>query len=157
MFNVHTICDYIILMCSTAGEQLSLLKLQKLLYYVQAWHLAFYGKPLFEGQFQAWVHGPVNRTIYDRFAGTKALYSLVVKEDITPDFNPDVELTQEAKLHIDSILEAYADLTGSQLEALTHNEDPWQVAREGYKPAERCENVIDEARMAKYYAARLEK
>ena len=41
------------------GSPVSNLKLQKLLYYAQAWHLAFFGAPLFDEDFEAWVHGPV--------------------------------------------------------------------------------------------------
>jgi len=46
---------------------LSHLKLQKLLYYIQSWHLVFFDKKLFDDDFQAWVHGPVSRKIYDTF------------------------------------------------------------------------------------------
>ncbi|MES1173555.1 MAG: type II toxin-antitoxin system antitoxin SocA domain-containing protein, partial [Myxococcales bacterium] len=56
---VHDVCDYTIVKCSDAGEPLSALKLQKLVYYAQAWYLAFAGVPLFHGTFEAWVHGPV--------------------------------------------------------------------------------------------------
>jgi hypothetical protein len=49
---------------------------------VQAWHLAFYQKPLFDGKFQAWIHGPVNREIYDRFKENKLLYSTVDCDDL---------------------------------------------------------------------------
>ena len=80
--NINDVCDYIILQLSEAGEYLNNLKLHKLLYYVQAWHLAFYGERLFDGGFQAWIHGPVNREIYDRFKETKSLYSEVDENDI---------------------------------------------------------------------------
>ena len=41
------------------GHWLDAMGLQKLLYYTQAWHLAIKGRPLFEGQFEAWPEGPV--------------------------------------------------------------------------------------------------
>lgn len=153
--SVHAVTDYVVLMCMRAGETLTLLKLQKLLYYVQAWHLAFYGKPLFDGRFQAWVHGPVSRSVYDRFAGSKTLYSLVDESDIRPGFNPDSEIPKEARLHIESVLEEYVHFSGSQLEAMTHSEAPWQNARGACKPAERCETDIDERLMLEFYRARV--
>jgi uncharacterized phage-associated protein len=36
------------------------MRLQKLLYYVQAWHLAVTDEPLFPEQIKAWKDGPVN-------------------------------------------------------------------------------------------------
>jgi uncharacterized phage-associated protein len=146
------VCDYIILKVRAAGESLSHLKLQKLMFYVQAWHLAFFGKPLFVGRFQAWVHGPVNRELYDRFSDTKSLYSEITQDVIRPDFD-ETSLTEDEAAHIDSVLDAYAALTGTQLEVITHCEDPWIAARVGIRPSQRCETEIDESLMARYYAS----
>jgi len=156
MATANQVCDYIILMCRTGGEQLNLLKLQKLLYYVQAWHIAFNGKPLFDGKFQAWVHGPVNREIYKRFCETKSLYSAIEESDITEGFDPK-QLSAEDRLHIDNVLEIYAPFSGSDLEAQAHSEDPWIRARGDCRPTQRCEVELDESFMGQYYSARLEK
>ena len=48
---------------------MSHLKLQKLLFYCQAYHLAYFKEPLFDEDFEAWVHGPVCRIIYDSLKG----------------------------------------------------------------------------------------
>jgi uncharacterized phage-associated protein len=154
MATVNQVCDYIILMCRSGGERLNVLKLQKLLYYVQAWSLAFSGKPLFDGKFQAWVHGPVNREIYARFAGTKTLYSAIDESDITPNFDPNV-ISPEDRLHIDNVLEVYAPLSGSDLEAQAHGEEPWIDARKGCRPTQRCENELNEGLMAEFYQKRI--
>ena len=58
--------------------------------------------------------------------------------------------------HLNDVLEAYAQFRGSQLEALTHSEEPWKEARQGYRPSERCEREISETTMQRYYAARLQ-
>jgi len=150
--SINLVCDYIIFRVLDAGEHLNLLKLQKLLYYVQAWHLAFYQEPLFNGKFQAWVHGPVNRPIYDRFSSSHSLYSEVSTSEIQSDLS---ELSEDNAAHIESVLEAYANFTGSQLEELTHREKPWIDARNGLPSSANCENLIDEKLMQNYYAARL--
>ncbi|HEX4335778.1 MAG TPA: type II toxin-antitoxin system antitoxin SocA domain-containing protein [Polyangiaceae bacterium] len=152
---IDDVCDYVIARTIAGDAELNLLKLQKLLYYVQAWHLAFHGEPLFAGRFQAWVHGPVNREIYVRFKGTKSLYSDVTEADVRPDFDAERTLQPSARSHIDSVLETYAQYTGTQLEEMTHREHPWLAARAGYKPSERCESEIDEKHMAQFYRARL--
>lgn len=147
-------CDYIISRIRQAGGELNLLKLQKLLYYVQAWHLAFYGRALFPGRFQAWVHGPVSREVYDRFRATKMLYSIVSDADITPGFD-ERRIPDADRHHINTILETYAPYSAIQLEEMTHLEEPWIKARGNTAPSERCETLIDEQTMATYYASRL--
>ena len=52
----------------TSGA-MSHLKLQKLLYYMQALHLAYFDQPLVNDDFQAWLHGPVSRILYDHVKG----------------------------------------------------------------------------------------
>lgn len=50
-----------------AGETLSHLKLQKLVYYAQVWSLALFDKPLFDEDFEAWTYGPALPSLYQRF------------------------------------------------------------------------------------------
>jgi uncharacterized phage-associated protein len=145
------VCDYIILKVKEAGSGLSLLKLHKLLYYTQAWFLAFHGRPLFDGKFQAWVHGPVNRELYDRFKETKSLYSEIRTSNMREGFDPD-SLPPDERAHVDNVLGVYARYSGTQLEGTTHREVPWVKAREGYRSSQRCEIEIDEGLMARYYA-----
>lgn len=146
--------DYVILQTVTGGVCMNLLKLQKLVYYAQAWNLAIKNRPLFTGRFQAWVHGPVSRELYDRFAATKSLYSPVLESDVRVGFDPN-SVNPEDRAHINVVLEVYAEFSGSQLEEMTHQEDPWMAARIGFEPGQRCENEIDEDLMREYYAKRL--
>ena len=145
--DINMVADYICFKCLEAGESVSMLKLHKLLYYVQAWHLAFFNKRLFEGNFEAWVHGPANRQLFSRYHG-RSMYSVVVKEDLVYGFN---ELSQAARNHIDNVLDSYAHLSGSQLELLTHKESPWIEARGGLADNERCTTQIKEDSMAAFY------
>lgn len=150
------VCDYVIGRVCSGGETLNALKLQKLMYYVQAWHLAFYNEALFQGRFQAWIHGPVNRQLYDRFVATKSLFSEITPSDVREGFDA-TSLTEDARAHVDSVLDVYAGYSGPQLEDMTHREEPWVKARERCRPTERCEREIDESLMGSYYRSRLPK
>jgi len=150
MADVHDVVDYIILKLDEARSGLNTLKLQKLAYYTQAWRLALKQESLFDGRFQAWVHGPVNRELYDRFAKSHMMYDVVKVGDIRHGFDPAV-LSEDVREHIDEVLEAYAQFTGPQLERMTHDEAPWIQARGGRKFSERCETEIDESLMASFY------
>lgn len=155
MYTPNQVADYIIFrLTSDEPSQLSNLKLQKLLYYTQAWYLAFTGNTLFKGDFQAWVHGPVNREVYNRFKSTKYLYSSIVAQDIE-DKHISSTIDEQTALHINSVLESYAGYSDTQLEGMTHAEDPWIAARKGYRDIQRCEVVIDEKLMETYYRKRL--
>lgn len=54
--DIHNVCDYIITRSCENQERVTLVKVHKLLYYSQAWFLALRGKPLFRGNFEAWMH-----------------------------------------------------------------------------------------------------
>ena len=152
--SINNVCDYVITSVIESGETLSNLKLQKLLYYVQAWHLVYEGDVLFDGKFEAWVHGPVSRAIYNRFSDDKTLYSDIGMSDRQEGFSP-AALTENQRDHVDRMLSVYAKFSGPQLEEMTHREDPWVKARNGYEPWERCSNNIDGALIKSYYTQRL--
>lgn len=157
MHAINQIADFIIFRLTSEDKAgIPNLKLQKLLYYAQAWHLAFFQKPLFDGKFQAWIHGPVNRDIYDRFKENKLLYSTLDCDDLL-DTNINETIDEKTQEHINNILESYARFSGTELEMMTHREDPWLEARKGFSPMERCENEISEQTMKNYYGNRLSK
>lgn len=155
MVSVTTISDYVIFKCKEQGNaSLSVLKHQKILYYVQAWHLAFEGVPAFDGKFQAWIHGPVNREIYNTYKDKKYIYSDLSIKDIQDEKFYE-KINTDLRTHIDTIIESYSKFTATELELMTHEEEPWIKAREGYSPNARCEVNIDEELMRKYYSDRL--
>lgn len=151
MNDINDIADYIILKIKSEDEaSLINLKLQKLLYYIQAWSYGINNKPLFAGDFQAWIHGPVNQNIYDRFKDSKYLYSEIELEDVINTNVFDVIGADDTKF-IDFILENYAQFSGAELEQMTHRESPWIETRKGLKSNERCVDIIPEKSLIKYY------
>lgn len=154
MMTVDDCADYIIYKLNEDGRPLNVLKLQKLMYYVQAWHLAYHRSPMFHGPFEAWIHGPVNPTLYARFRRSHQLYGMVTVADVKSGFDPG-QLDQDDRAFIDSVIEAYGGFSGSQLEEISHRELPWQKARGSLGPTERCETQIDEQTMGDFYRARI--
>jgi uncharacterized phage-associated protein len=151
MYSINDIADYIILKVKAEDSFASLinLKLQKLLYYIQAWSYGINDKPLFRGEFQAWIHGPVNKTIYDRFNTTKYLYSEINLSDV---MNNNVTLADNDAEFVEFILENYLKYSGAELEKLSHSELPWKSTRGSLEVNERCEKVISSELMKEYYA-----
>ncbi|MBV8101518.1 MAG: DUF4065 domain-containing protein [Verrucomicrobia bacterium] len=135
------------------------LKLQKLLYYIQSWHLVLFdGAPLFEEDFRAWVHGPVLISVWNEL---KDHSKLITEVGIKPQFVPAIIARAEKCLQkeqvelIDDVLEEYGNKTGYHLECLTHSEDPWKNARGDLLPDEKGSARISKSAMRKFYAARL--
>jgi len=156
MVKIQQISDYVIFRSKVEGNSdLSCLKHQKLLYYIQAWHLAFNeGRPLFNETFEAWIHGPVNREIYNLYKDSKFLYSEMDLEDVQ-DKDINENLPSDIKNHVNNILDSYAKYSATELEIMTHQEFPWIEARGGVPTNQRCFNEINNKTMYKYYADRL--
>ncbi len=150
-YDVNLIADYIIIRLNS-DEKLNLinLKLQKLLYYVQAWSLGINQERFLKCDFEAWAHGPVSRVLYDRFKCTKNLYSFIYITDIIKE-DPETMILKEDIDFINFILDNYAGFSGAELESMTHEETPWIEARKGFAPMQACNNVISETTMQNYY------
>lgn len=127
-----------------AGDLITHLKLQKLVYYAQAWSLAARGKPLFDEDIQAWAHGPVVPSLFRAFRG----YGMdpIPAPASVPCLDPEtVELLGE-------VLDVYGEHSAKKLEQLTHRERPWRDARGDLSPEARSDAVITQAAMQSYYS-----
>lgn len=153
-YDVNIIADYVILRLNS-DEKVNLinLKLQKLLYYLQAWSLGINQEPFLKCSFEAWVHGPVSRELYNRFKSSHSLYSFITVSDVVNE-NPETSIAQDDIEFINYILDNYAGYSGAELESMTHKEKPWLEAREGCTPMQSCDKTISEETMRVYYGER---
>ena len=144
---IDNIADYFLYRYRECGECLTNLKLQKLVYYSQAWYLANKKKPLFNGKFEAWIHGPVNYKLYKRFKKYK--WRPITHDVDLPKLPPKIVG------FLDEIINAYGDETAYSLERMTHHERPWAEARRDLEPDESSSKVISEEVMKEYYGSRI--
>jgi uncharacterized phage-associated protein len=137
------------------GGAMSHLKLQKLLYYAQAYHLAYFETELIEDDFEAWVHGPVSRKLYNQVKDFSILYNEIkYVEDPSSQHIKDFvksRLTSEQLSLTNDVLTSLAKKSGLELENMTHSETPWLKARLGYGPAEKCTKVIFKEDIKEYF------
>lgn len=125
------------------------MKLQKLAYYSQAYHLSAHGEPLFGEDFQAWVNGPVSVELYGRHRGKFMLRPGELGAAVTGH----APLEGWARQEIDAVCGVLARRSGNELSGRTHREAPWMDARRGLGPADRCSRVIPKDAMEEYYSA----
>ncbi|EJR73255.1 Panacea domain-containing protein [Bacillus cereus] len=127
------------------------LKLQKLVYYAQGWHMALNkGKALFDNEIRAWVHGPVCPDLYTKYRDYQYF-------EIPPTEVPKVILNDEsAKETVDLVWKVYGEYDGKFLEELTHQEAPWIKARKGLQANENSNVLISTKTMRKYFEKMLD-
>jgi uncharacterized phage-associated protein len=141
MVSVHDVAAYIL---QKVGHSISTWKLQKLVYYSQAWSLVWDDRPMFGEPIQAWANGPVVPALYEAHRGQFDISSC-------PQGNPD-RLDIDAKETVDAVLDGYGDKSGQWLSDLTHQERPWRDARVGVPDGERSTNEITLLAMSEYYS-----
>lgn len=143
MANVFDVAKYIL----EKTEDISAMKLQKLVYYCQAWSLVWDENELFHEDFEAWANGPVVRELYNAHRG---LFKVNADNFEQGD---SANLTDEQQETIDKVLEFYGDKSAQWLSNLTHREQPWLTARNGAEPMTASSEVITKASMEEYYSA----
>lgn len=127
--------------------KMTTMKLQKLLYYCQAWSLVWDEAPLFSEEIEAWASGPVVREMFNEHRNMFYIESI--------PGNPST-LSDAQKETIDSVISYYGDKSSQWLSDLTHMENPWKNARVGLAPGERGSKVISHAEMMEYYSSLLD-
>jgi uncharacterized phage-associated protein len=109
---------FIALVDEEAGDSVSNLKLQKLLYYAQGFHLAIFDEPAFPEEIKAWLHGPVVPPIYHKYKqyGAAPIPVEQINED---DYAPRLRGLLE------EVYSVYGQFSASKLRNMTHDEPPY--------------------------------
>jgi uncharacterized phage-associated protein len=106
-------------------ELISHMKLQKLVYYCQGFHLALYDSPFFPEQIEAWTHGPVCPRLYHVL---KVYGSSPIAAIIDPD---KINLSDREKNLVAMVYDSYGQYSALRLREMTHKEGPWNKTWEG--------------------------
>jgi uncharacterized phage-associated protein len=144
------VAEYLLVYAGHKGDFLSNKKLQKLLYYAQAWYLVFYNKELFYQPIEAWIHGPVVPEVYQKYKRFGYNPIRIPKRELTDfRFSPSVHQL------LSEIYQVYGDHTADFLEDLAHSELPWIEARGTCTLEEYSRTPISLKTMKRFYRAQL--
>lgn len=132
--DVILLAEWLILLANRKSCFVTNSKLQVLLYYTQAWHLAFYRYRLFNEPLEAWMHGPAVFRVYKHFE-FRSFLSLPCQTNLP-------EIPVRIKKHLNEVLEVYLPFSTGVLEKMVRNEFPWQNARRGLREQEPSRNQI---------------
>ena len=122
MLTAHRAASYIIgTTDENIGDNVTNLKLQKLLYYAQGFHAAMHdGEPLFGEALEAWSYGPVVPTVYREYksCGKEALP--------TPSYFDREAYAPEHRELLDAVNSVYGQFSAGRLWQMSHEETPWK-------------------------------
>lgn len=134
MYSPKAIANYFIELSEQAGEALTPMKLQKLVYYAHGWFAGHTGKPLIDESVEAWQYGPVIPSLYREFkqAGAGAIRTRATdfdtaKGDFVPVLVPGDPSMQQ---YLRNVWTSYGKFTAIKLSDMTHASDgPWAATR----------------------------
>ncbi|WP_284450996.1 Panacea domain-containing protein [Methylophaga thalassica] len=95
------------------------LKLQKLVYYAQGFHLAIFDEPLFDEELEAWTHGPVSPSVYHKY---KSNGSSPIP---AAEYEPGEAFSEEQLEFLAEVHEVFGQFSAWKLRNMTHEERPW--------------------------------
>lgn len=119
------------------------MKLQKLVYYCQAWSLVWDEAPLFKEKIYAWANGPV---VYVLFKKHQKKFTVA-----SCPGGDSSKLSKTQRDTVDAIIKFYGPKPSQWLSDLSHSELPWREARGDTPQNERGFNEITLASMSEYY------
>lgn len=143
MFALDAAKFFLTIFDENTGELVSNLKLQKLLYYAQGFHLAMYNTPLFEDKIEAWAHGPVVPVVYrncDQYGKGNLPFEAVQAGNVEVFSDDQLDLLKQVQ-------KIYGQYSAWRLEELTHQEPPWKNTANGHE--------ISHARLAQYFKTQI--
>lgn len=122
------------------GDTISNLKLQKMMYYQQGFHLAYFGTPLFDEDIVAWQYGPVVPSVYQEYKSFESNSISTSKEGIS--------LSDDEGELFNNVYEEYNQFSAVALMKMTHEESPWKTTE--------INSVISRDKMAAFFKTQIE-
>ena len=122
------------------GDTISNLKLQKMLYYQQGFHLAYFGTPLFDEDIVAWQYGPVVPSVYKEYKSFES-NSISTSEE-------GISLSDDEEELFNNVYEEYNQFSAVALMKMTHEESPWKATE--------INSVISRDKMAAFFKTQIE-
>lgn len=120
MLSCHDVAKYFLALTDEdAGDLISNLKLQKLVYYAQGFHLALFDTPMFNEPIEAWTHGPVVPVLYHDY---KNYGSGPIPSPDNMDFGV---YSEDARELLNEVYSVFGQFSAWKLRNMTHQEPPW--------------------------------
>jgi uncharacterized phage-associated protein len=139
-YNALDIAEYIIRYEDEQDHCINNLKLQKIMYFLQAQFVVSCGKSLFDEDLIAWDFGPIVKSVYFNYNmfGSATIF-------LNPNNCRNEYIAWEHRNLINQVLEYVRPYSTTQLVSICHNQSPWKNARR------RWNNVISLYELKDYF------
>lgn len=139
-------------------EEITPLKMQKLVYVAHGWNLAVHGEPLIKERVEAWKWGPVVESVYQEFRhyGRAPISEFACEYDVDVDKDGDYYVVRErpdlyddeSKKLVSNVWNIYKQYSGIQLANWSHEDNsPWDKAKKrengGDDPVINDEDILE--------------
>ncbi|MEK4883691.1 type II toxin-antitoxin system antitoxin SocA domain-containing protein [Bacillus sp. FSL W8-0223] len=139
-YNALEVANYIVWRAENSGKEITNLKLQKILYYLQSYNLLKHNKPLFKDVIEKWKLGPVVPNVYQEYKHFGAKRIDKVPDMVSFDFEKGItiqqynveesSITKDDKKELEPIIDRLLEFDGFELVELTHKHPMWFNDRE---------------------------
>jgi uncharacterized phage-associated protein len=158
-YDAKAVANYFLGLAEKDGKTLDPMKIQKLVYLAHGWYLALTGKPLVTERIEAWLYGPVIRSLYSAFqdAGSGPIQAPAREAQFADGklafvVSPRIQdsASDETRQILDEVWRVYGGFTAVQLSNLTHQPgSPWEITWNSSKDKEGL--VIDDKLIQQYF------
>ena len=145
MHSASEVAHWFIAKAAESGDLITHLKVQKLLYYAEAWTQTLVNEELFAEKLEAWAHGPVVPEIFQEFREHGWNPLPVPNQEKIPVISPQAEEV------LQQVFDTYGDLPAKTLEDMTHKDEPYIKARGNLSGEERCDVVIPKNEIQNFF------
>ena len=154
VYNVLDVCRHVINFSNDKDYGISNLKLQKVLYFIQAYFLISTNEPCFKERIEAWDFGPVIPEAYREYkqfgSGDIPTISFVIDfndeniwDSTVREFKDDT-IARIDKTRIEAVVDKFSDYSATDLVSITHRQAPWKNAYQQGKNSEITIEAIKE-------------
>lgn len=140
MYDARVIANELLTMAWHSDRDFTQLDIQKLCYFMNGHHLVDHGYPMIDTEFEAWRHGPVQKSLYDSFKkfGDGPITELATAFDPIRRIAralPEIS-SNSVQDTIQKYLPLYLEIPAHELVGITHRRGtPWQITLENAETA----------------------
>ncbi|WP_420410868.1 Panacea domain-containing protein [Roseibium sp.] len=130
--DVRAVANFVLSYAKKHGREITNIDVNKLVYFLHAWHLAKTGQPLVGAKIEAWQYGPVFRELYSQFKvfGDKPISSFAKKRDAKTLelIDCEIDMKPELEAFMVQVLDRYLAMSTGKLVEMSHvSGGPWDI------------------------------
>lgn len=126
---------------SDSTEELTQMKVMKLLYYIQGTSLVYLGSRMFDNDIVAWKYGPAVEAVHAKYKGQREIVGQVTQSDL--DDYAELSNNEKYAEVLNAVYDNFGEKSAIDLMNMTHQESPWKNTEQS--------NIITDDKMIAFF------